>query len=399
VSSFSPVVVTAGLPRGKVIGMAHKLVIELPDGSWQLLEQVPAEHELQLQEQLKRQPELLPLEELGLVGPAVVVGRESSLESGRVDLVLLGNGGDLAVVEFKTGPQNPDFRECLAQLLDYGSDLWGMTLEEFETRVAQRYFRGPHCPPGSVLAGASLDEAVTKMWGSAANDAVDWRERLQAQLRDGSFHYVAVAQHFTPSVLRTLRYLNATMKSACFSAVELVRFSGGDHGAFEARVVAAAELRPGAKGSAKTALAGADDLCAAITDDEYRHHLQDLFDALARVDGLTVFWGTTGCSLRVAVPGRSPLSIGWIFPPGPPRWMGLTDVTLGWYEDTNGVVVSESAKAGLDVYLQTLGTLVGAAKPRASAIRGWTFPPSATIANSDALEEAVRAVTSALLAS
>ena len=49
-------------------------------------------------------PELLPLEELGLIGPAVVVGRESALDSGRVDLVLLGNGGDLALVEFKTGP-------------------------------------------------------------------------------------------------------------------------------------------------------------------------------------------------------------------------------------------------------------------------------------------------------
>jgi hypothetical protein len=377
--------------------MAHKLAIELPDGSWQLLEQVPAEHELQLQEQLKRQPELLPLEELGLVGPALVVGRESSLDSGRVDLVLLGNGGDLAVVEFKTGPQNPDFRECLAQLLDYGSDLWGMTLEEFETRVAQRYFHGPHCPPGTVLPGASLDEAVTTLWGSAVDDAVDWRDRLQAQLRDGSFHYVAVAQHFTLSVLRTLRYLNATMKSARFSAVELVRFSGGDHGAFEARVIAAAEFRPGDKGSAKTALAGADDLCATITDDEYRHHLQDLFEALARVDGLTVFWGTTGCSLRVAVPGRGPLSIGWIFPPGPPRWMGLTDVTLGWYEDANGVAVSDSGRAGLDVYLQTLGVLAGTAKPRTGAIRGWTFPPAAVISNSDALEEAIRTVASSLL--
>jgi hypothetical protein len=397
VSFFSLLPGTPCSQRGKVIGMAHKLVIELPDGSWKLLEQVPAEHELQLQEQLKRQPELLPLEELGLVGPALVVGRESSLDSGRVDLVLLGNGGDLAVVEFKTGPQNPDFRECLAQLLDYGSDLWGMTLEEFEVSVAQRYFRGPHCPPGSVLPGASLDEAVAKIWGSTVDDAVDWRERLQAQLRDGSFHYIAVAQHFTPSVLRTLRYLNVTMKSSRFSAVELVRFTGGDHAAFEARVVAAAELRPGVKGSAKTALAGADDLCAAITDDQYRHHLQDLFEALARIDGLTVFWGTTGCSLRVAIPGRGPLSIGWIFPPGPPRWMGLTDVTLGWYEDANGVIVSEPGRAGLDAYLQTLGVLAGATKPRASAIRGWTFPPAAVTANSDALEEAIRTATSSLL--
>lgn len=152
--------------------MARKLVIELPDGSRQMLEQVPAEHELQLQEQLKLQPELLPLEELGLVGPAVVVGRESSLDSGRVDLVLLGNGGDLALVEFKTGPQNPDFRECLAQLLDYGSDLWGMTLEDFEARVAQRYFTGPHCPPGTASHGASLDEVLTKNWGTTVDDAV-----------------------------------------------------------------------------------------------------------------------------------------------------------------------------------------------------------------------------------
>lgn len=272
-----------------------------------------------------------------------------------------------------------------------------MTLEEFETRVAQRYFRGPHCPAGTVLPGASLYEAVTKMWGSPVDDAVDWRERLQAQLRDGSSHYIAVAQHFTPSVLRTLRYLNATMKSSRFSAVELVRFSGEDYGAFEARVVAAAELRPGVKGSAKTALAGVDDLCATITDDEYRHHLQDLFEALARFDGVTVAWGTTGCSLRVAVPGRGPLSIGWIFPPGPPRWMGLTDVTLGWYEDVNGVVVSDSGRAGLDVYLQTLGMLAGAAKPKASAIRGWTFPPAAVIANSDALEEAIRTAATSLL--
>jgi hypothetical protein len=52
---------------GMVISMARKLVIEVPDGSWQLLEQVPAEQELMLQEQLKMHPELLPLDELGLV--------------------------------------------------------------------------------------------------------------------------------------------------------------------------------------------------------------------------------------------------------------------------------------------------------------------------------------------
>jgi hypothetical protein len=110
-------------------------------------------------------------------------------------------------------------------------------------------------------------------------------------------------------VLRTLRFLNAAMKAARFSAVELIRFTGDQHGAFEARFVAAAEPAKGAAGAGKTALAGVDELLATVTDDGYRHHHQDLFDGLADVDGLTVFWGTTGCSVRMAVPDRSPLSV------------------------------------------------------------------------------------------
>lgn len=119
-------------------------------------------------------------------------------------------------------------------------------------------------------------------------------------------------------MLRALRYLNASMRSSRFLAVELVHFAGADHAAFEARVVAAAEPPKGITGTGTTALAGVDDLCTTITDDDYRRHLQDLFAALAILDGLSVFWGTTGCSLRVAVPDRGPLSIGWIFPPATP---------------------------------------------------------------------------------
>src|SRR5690242_5679287 len=132
-------------------------MVQLADGNIELLDQTPAENEHQLQEELKRHPELLPLDEMGLAEPAIVVGRESSLDSGRVDLVVLGAGGELALIEFKTGPQNPDFRECLAQLLDYGSDLWGMSLEEFDARVASRYFQGPHCSPEIKALGSSLD--------------------------------------------------------------------------------------------------------------------------------------------------------------------------------------------------------------------------------------------------
>lgn len=46
--------------HGRVFGMARKLVIELPDGSRQMLEQVLAEHELQLQEKLSCTPSCCP---------------------------------------------------------------------------------------------------------------------------------------------------------------------------------------------------------------------------------------------------------------------------------------------------------------------------------------------------
>lgn len=380
-----------------VHGMGRKIILTSPAGQRPVLQEVKAHDEAQLQELMKAHPELLPLEDLGLAAPAVVVGRESVLDSGRIDLVLLANGGELVLVEFKTGPQNPDFRECLAQLLDYGSDLWGMTLEDFDARVARRYFSGPHFPKDALPAPRSLEAAATQAWGAGQADAVDWRDRLQSQLRDGSFHYVAVAQRFTRPVLRTVEYLNATMKSVRFSAVELVRFSGEGYGAFEARFVAGAGPSMTFAASSKASLAGIDDFVESVTDDEYRHVLQDLFEAFAKIDDLTVFWGTTGCSLRVAVPSRSPLSVGWLFPPGPQRWMGLTDVTLGWYEDGNGLALPSAAKHALNDYRLCVETLAGGIPAKSASIRGMTFPPAAVMQHADQMLEAVRDVARALV--
>ncbi len=179
--------------------MGRKLVIEGGDGQvGSVLEQVAADNEYQLQEKLKSYPELLPLDELGVPGKAMVIGRESALDSGNVDLVLLGSARDLALVEFKTGPQNPDFRACLAQLLDYGSDLWGMSLDDFEVRVFRPYVAKQGSSNG-LPPDVSLDDLMAGPGTTDVQDAVDWRQRLQTQLRDGSFHYVVVAQRFTES--------------------------------------------------------------------------------------------------------------------------------------------------------------------------------------------------------
>jgi hypothetical protein len=110
-----------------------------------VLTEILAEDEAQLQKIIKENPDLLRVDEFGMSSPLMVVGRETTLPSGAVDLLSATRSGELLLVEFKTGPQNSDFRRVLAQLLDYGSDLWQMSYEQFESTVASRYFSSDHC--------------------------------------------------------------------------------------------------------------------------------------------------------------------------------------------------------------------------------------------------------------
>jgi hypothetical protein len=150
--------------------------------------------------------------------------------------------------------------------------------------------------------------------------------------------------------------------------------------------------QPYGGGQRKNAIKGSDDFLTRIPGEEYRHALRHIFSSLAGLHGLRIFWGTTGCSLRVAVPGRGPLSVGWIFPPGIPRWMGLTDLTLGWYQDARGIDVSELGRAALENYFETLSAFGGEIRPDSGVIRGWTFRPSATTAYAAELAEIIRTV-------
>lgn len=380
--------------------MPRKLMMRNADGSTSILEEALAANEEELRSLILRTPSLLPLEEMGLAGPAIVVGRESSLDSGRVDLIVLTRGGELLLIEFKTGPQNSDFRDSLAQLLDYGADLWTRTVEEFDERVVRPYFRSQPSPASGRPESGTLEGAVADAGWEPGEDAQLWRDRLSAQLKDGGFHYVVVAQRFTPSMLRTLGYLNAAMRTSRFSAVELIRF--GDHpapGVYEARFLAGPSPTRGSSAAAKTALAGLDDFLGRVTDDRYRHALQDFFTEIAGMDAITVYWGTSGCSLRVAVPNRNAISIGWFFPPDQPGWLGLTDTTFGWYEDVNGLALTDEGKAVLNSYIATVRSFPGAGKPKPTSIQGWSFHRSSFSANVESLVGLIRTTAADLVES
>ena len=65
--------------------MPRKMILR-KDGNQHPLTQVVASNEEELQELVKENPDILPFEEYSLTGPLMVVGRETTLPSGSVDL-------------------------------------------------------------------------------------------------------------------------------------------------------------------------------------------------------------------------------------------------------------------------------------------------------------------------
>jgi hypothetical protein len=186
------------------------------------------------------------------------------------------------------------------------------------------------------------------------------------------------------------------MRTARFTAIELIRFGDDtNRAAYEARFLAGPTPTRGNSAAAKTAFAGLEDLLARVSDDTYRHALQDFFDNVTTMDGLSVYWGTSGCSFRVAIPGRNAVSLGWLFPPGQTGWLGLTDATFGWYEDVNGLALPSTAKQALIDYVDAAAKLGGTpAKP--TSVTGQTFAPETFASHVNSLADILRTAANTL---
>ncbi|TDD59344.1 hypothetical protein E1263_15635 [Kribbella antibiotica] len=364
--------------------MGRKLVVLRDDGSEAVLEEILAPDEQNLHDRLRLSPGLLPIEDLDLDGPLLVVGQEVSLASGRIDLVGLARGGDILLVEFKTGPQNPDFRHVLAQLVDYGSDLWEQSLDEFDNTVVRRYLASKYCTDPNMVGARSLEDARARAWPEMSDsEASQFRARVTETLETGDFHFVAVAQRFTTSMENSVRYLNQSMKRGSFYLAELIRYQSTflpmpdqkTISAYACQIVARPERRP----VGPSAHIGEADLLDSITDNEYRLALERIFDACRGV-GLRFDWGTKGASIRLPTQDRAePLSIAWIFPPDSTgNWSGLSHLTLGY--DKQSLASRPSVKTRIEQYGEDVHALPGGKSPRIKLIVGATFDPSAVVA-------------------
>lgn len=307
--------------------MARKiLVVTTGGGSFDFTE-APASNEHELQEVMLNNPQLIPAKDLGFSDDLLVVGRETTLASGFIDLLCVSSTGEVVIIEFKTGPQNPDFRHALAQVIDYGADLWRLSdWREFDQGVVHRYLNGPRVDP-AYKACKGLREAAEKAWDL---DEQGWdmlTGRLDQVLGSGDFHFVVAAQRFTDAMKATVEYLNEVSASGRFFLIELIRLDGTDQTAYAAQVVQMppkrSQHRRGPAGQASE-----DEFLGRIEDAAYREAMSELF-ATTTALGLTLAWGSKGASIRLNSPDRDePISVGWVFLEGD-QWTWARHVTMG----------------------------------------------------------------------
>jgi hypothetical protein len=365
----------------------RKVLVTQPDGSAFDLTETPAPNEHHLQEVMKEHPALLPVDDLGISGPLLVVGRETSLASGSVDLIGVVPAGELVLVEFKTGPQNPDFRHALAQLIDYGSDLWGMAVSDFDSGVVQRYLDSTLRSPGLESAG-SLRDMAEQVWTSDEFNWDEFEDRLARVLSDGDFHYVVAAQKFTPQMTRSLDYLNNVARVGHYHLVQMVQLSGHEMTGYAAQSVAGP-----AKARRLQSVSGVNEtsFLNSLDDDAYREALSDIFST-CRTLGLSFEWGVRGASIRMATPDRAePISIGWIFPDGY-NWSGLRFLTLGY--DTASARYTPSVAETLDSYVANVSRIDGGSPVKAKTIKAWTWTPAAAPSAKEAIIQTLEQLVS-----
>ncbi|QYK49986.1 MAG: hypothetical protein KF701_06210 [Anaerolineales bacterium] len=210
--------------------MPDHILFKSGDGKWEKAQESDLPDEATLQRLVKDNPEAIPFGDLGdSVPPLLIVGRETSLSNGYVDVVGVDQDGLVTIIECKLD-RNPEVkRTVIGQILGYAAFLWKFSYEDFELGIVRKYFNSAECHRPD-FADKSLDEAMemfrqergeTDVW-----DRETFRSNLTENLEAGRIRLVIVVDKVNDELRRTVEYLNqCTMPSFEILCAELRYFA------------------------------------------------------------------------------------------------------------------------------------------------------------------------------
>ncbi len=276
----------------------HLLVHQ--DGKEHVLPETQLPTEEKLHTAFEKYPQLLPTEELNL-GQLMVVGREVGFESGAADLIYVDEGGQIVIVELKKGTENPDSRRVVAQMLDYGSHLWGYTFEDFESKIALPYLRKRH----GAIAPSSLRQAAANQFKfeDPAQGVDAFAQALTDNLEKGTFTYAVVGRTLPPTLNTVLRYLGEVSRVQT-AAIAVDFHQDGVRHILAPRVVFSSTIGPRSKpptGGPTTRKTTPEQFLREVG--EASAFWESFIEFLRTLPG-RFYWGSKGFSYRVVVDGN-----------------------------------------------------------------------------------------------
>lgn len=179
--------------------------------SAQSLERLPLDQppftEAQLQEILRRHPNVLPLGDIEPVfEPAFCIGREVRTAAGFIDNLYISATGHLALIETKLWKNPQARREAVAQVIDYARELANWTYQDLEKTACT--YQEMH-----ENRSASLYEWLSNQTEMNLDEA-DFVDRASRNLRRGAFLLAIVGEGIREGVEAMVEYLQGTPQLA-----------------------------------------------------------------------------------------------------------------------------------------------------------------------------------------
>ena len=296
------------------------------------LEEEPFSSEDQLQALIANYPELLDGKQVRPDDPRrwLLITREKGIadqpdapDRWAVDHLMIDQDAVPTLVEVKRGA-NPELRRTVVgQMLEYAAHAT-TTWTAYELRQTFENAGEAHGfdPSAEIANLLKIDSEpdVDAFWQAVATNLAARRLRL-----------LFVADEIPDPLERVVEFLNAQMPHIEVLAVEIKQFRGKSFQTLVPRVIgrSAATASPATASARQRRKLTRASFLEELPNDEARLVAEKLL-AVADDAGATIYWGSTGFSIRMRSKAfRYPISVAWLYPPGVIGWNGLTDISFG----------------------------------------------------------------------
>lgn len=228
------------------------------EGKTVLLEKQHFENEAALQKYIHDCPEAIPLDEVSPGLRLLVLGREFPTKSGPIDVLGTDQTGHPYLIETKLY-KNPDKRQVLAQVLDYGAALWSrppsaeLLLEALRVDAAKRHKSDPV-------------ERLARFLETDEMSTVEQLATIAESLSEGRFTAIVLMDRLDERLRDLIRFLNGN-SSFQVLAVELDYYRHDGSEIVSPRIFGAEVRRPPNSASPKSC--GDPDAWLATWTTEY----------------------------------------------------------------------------------------------------------------------------------